>query len=119
MKHPVEMFREMYRVCKPGGVAIISHQNRCAYDKATAMWIKDMQDGEGHAKILANLFKFAPREGWRDITSVDITPDRFASNGGDPLWVVTAVKEASAERAPPVFKKTELAPPKPPTFNKT
>lgn len=87
---PREVFAEMHRVLKPGGVAIVSFSNRCFHTKAIAMWVADMNDGPGHCQIVGNYFYFNPGRGaWHDITSVDISPDPSRS---DPVWVVTAVK---------------------------
>jgi len=89
LTRPQDIFRELHRVLKPGGVAIMSFSNRCFPTKAIAMWVKDMSDGPGHCQIVGNYFRFSPEAGWRDISSVDISPNPFES---DPLWVVTAVK---------------------------
>eukprot|EP00928_Gymnodinium_smaydae_P092925 TRINITY_DN76913_c0_g1_i1.p1 TRINITY_DN76913_c0_g1~~TRINITY_DN76913_c0_g1_i1.p1 ORF type:complete len:272 (-),score=26.09 TRINITY_DN76913_c0_g1_i1:40-825(-) len=86
---PREIFREVHRVLKPGGVAIMSFSNRCFPNKAISLWLEDMNDGPGHCQIVGNFFYCNPEGGWRDITSVDISKNPF---GSDPLWVVTAVK---------------------------
>lgn len=85
---PQEVFQEMHRVLKPGGVAIMSFSNRCFFTKAIGMWVADMGDGPGHCQIVGNYFHFNPGAGWKDIQSVDIskTPQ------SNPMWVVTAVK---------------------------
>jgi len=85
---PRDVFLEMHRVLKPGGVAIMSFSNRCFFTKAIAMWIQDMSDGPGHCKIVGNYFHFNPTGGWKDITSVDISKGPRSN----PMWVVTAVK---------------------------
>merc|ERR1712087_1081281 len=89
LNKPREIFREMHRVTKPGGVAIISFSNRCFPTKAIAMWVADMNDGPGHCQIVGNYFHFNPEGGWQDISSADISPDPYTS---DPMWVVTAVR---------------------------
>lgn len=85
---PQEVFQEMHRVLKPGGVAIMSFSNRCFFTKAIGMWVADMSDGPGHCQIVGNYFHFNPVGGWKNIQSVDIskTPQ------SNPMWVVTAVK---------------------------
>merc|ERR1712113_142939 len=72
LNKPREVFREMHRVMKPGGVAIMSFSNRCFATKAINMWVKDMNDGPGHCKIVGNYFRFNPVGGWRGITAVDL-----------------------------------------------
>lgn len=89
LNKPREIFNEMHRVLKPGGVAIMSFSNRCFASKAIAMWVANMNDGPGHCQIVGNYFHFSPEGGWKDISSVDISPNPGRS---DPVWVVTAVK---------------------------
>jgi len=89
LSKPREIFNEMHRVLKPGGVAIMSFSNRCFANKAIAMWVANMNDGAGHCRIVGNYFHFNPEGGWRNISSADISPSPGRS---DPMWVVTAVK---------------------------
>merc|ERR1719401_2576100 len=89
LNRPREIFSEMHRVLKPGGVAIMSFSNRCFATKAIAMWVASMNDGPGHCQIVGNYFRFNPAGGWKDISSADISPKPDES---DPMWVVTAVK---------------------------
>lgn len=89
LSRPREIFQEVHRVMKPGGVAIMSFSNRCFPTKAISMWVANMADGPGHCQIVGNYFRFAPEGGWKDISSVDISPNPGRS---DPMWVVTAVK---------------------------
>lgn len=89
LNKPQEIFKEMHRVLKPGGVAIMSFSNRCFATKAIAMWVRSMNDGPGHCQIVGNYFHFSPMGGWKSISSVDISPNPGRS---DPVWVVTAVK---------------------------
>lgn len=89
LSRPREIFQEIHRVMKPGGVAIMSFSNRCFASKAIAMWVANMSDGPGHCQIVGNYFHFCPEGGWSSISSVDISPNPGRS---DPMWVVTAVK---------------------------
>lgn len=88
LSKPREVFKEMHRVLKPGGVAIMSFSNRCFPTKAIKMWVADMGDGPGHCQIVGNYFHFCPEGGFRDIASADISQ----TSEGNPMWVVTAVK---------------------------
>merc|ERR1719343_1469805 len=74
LSRPREIFREVHRVMKPGGVAIMSFSNRCFPTKAIKMWVASMNDGPGHCQIIGNYFHFNPLGGWNHISSVDISP---------------------------------------------
>jgi len=89
LARPQEVFKEMLRVLKPGGVAIMSFSNRCFFTKAISMWVADMSDFPGHCQIVGNYFHFNPVGGWTDINSADISFNPFETN---PMIVVTAVK---------------------------
>jgi hypothetical protein len=89
LNKPKEIVSEVHRVMKPGGMAIFSFSNRCFFTKAINIWIRDMNDGPGHCRIVATYFNFAPAGGWKDIRCVDISANPVFS---DPMWVVTAVK---------------------------
>ena len=54
---PSQIVSEVHRVMKPGGMAIFSFSNRCFFTKAINIWIRDMNDGPGHCRIVATYFK--------------------------------------------------------------
>lgn len=89
LTRPREVFREMHRVMKPGGVAMVSFSNRCFPEKTIGMWVQNMDDGPGHCQIVGNYFHFNPEGGWDHISSIDLSEDPRTS---DPMWVITAVK---------------------------
>lgn len=82
---PTEIFKEMHRVLRPGGTAIMSFSNRCFPSKAIAIW--GQTDDSGHIWIVGSYYKFSAA--WDDIYACDIT-DRKA--GGDPMYVVVGKK---------------------------
>eukprot|EP00933_Yihiella_yeosuensis_P027173 TRINITY_DN2108_c0_g1_i4.p1 TRINITY_DN2108_c0_g1~~TRINITY_DN2108_c0_g1_i4.p1 ORF type:complete len:984 (+),score=190.00 TRINITY_DN2108_c0_g1_i4:64-3015(+) len=86
---PREVFQEMHRVLKPGGVAVLSFSNRCFETKVIKKWLKNMDEGLALVNIVKNYFRFGPNNGWSHISSLDVTRD----DGEDPVWVVTAVKK--------------------------
>merc|ERR1712187_260351 len=69
LSKPQEIFKEIHRVMKPGGVAIMSFSNRCFPSKAISMWVANMNDGPGHCQIVGNYCHFSPVCGGRDISS--------------------------------------------------
>jgi len=92
---PQDIFREVYRVLRPGGVALIAFSNRCFDNKAVAIWLREISTGAGLATIVADYIHFgAPKNRpWGHITSVDISPEMpDGTPAGDPMWVLVAVK---------------------------
>jgi SAM-dependent methyltransferase len=113
---PLQVFEEMYRLLRPGGVAIISFSNRCFPTKAIAMWLQ--ADDIGRLTIVASYFHYSAI--WSVIEALDLKetqplPERpsakeiFANpslglawmntaatvqrnNQGDPMYVVKGVK---------------------------
>lgn len=85
---PREVFSEVHRVLKPGGMAIITFSHRCFIEKAVKIWAQETYDGEGHAHLICRYFQHGPIGGWEKITTVDVSPQH-----GDPVWIVTAVKK--------------------------
>ncbi|KAJ1428015.1 hypothetical protein B484DRAFT_329774 [Ochromonadaceae sp. CCMP2298] len=85
LNKPLEVFKEVQRVLRPGGMAIMSQSNRCFPTKAIGIWLKtnDME----HVFVIGSYFHyaggFAPPEG------VDISPNPGRS---DPLYIIQAKK---------------------------
>jgi SAM-dependent methyltransferase len=82
---PVSVLRELARVVKPGGPAIVTFSNRCFPTKAVAVW--QGLDDHAHLVLVAKYFESA---GWERIEKI-MSPPRPA----DPLYAVIA---ASPER---------------------
>jgi SAM-dependent methyltransferase len=84
LQKPVEVFREVARVLRPGAPFVLTFSNRCFPNKAVNIW-RELSD-EDHMRLVAIYFQAAG--GWRDISMQDRSGLR-----GDPLFAVWAVVE--------------------------
>lgn len=86
---PLEVMREINRVLKPGGLAIMSFSNRCFPTKAIGIWT-----GTGdldHIWIVGAYFHYAG--GFEAPMAKDITKKGILGQKGDPMYVVYARKQ--------------------------
>ncbi len=81
LTRPVEVLREVGRVLRLGGPAIISFSNRCFPSKAVAVW--HQLDDRGHMRLVENYLEEAGN--FENIRSLDRSPRRMFS---DPLYAV-------------------------------
>jgi SAM-dependent methyltransferase len=81
--HPVEVFRDVARVVRPGGIFVTSFSNRCFPTKAIRGWLTSTD--EQHCEIVAEYFRRA--DGWGPVVVQRRTPD---GHRGDPLYGVWA-----------------------------
>ena len=79
LTQPVAVLRDLARVVRPGGRAIVTFSNRCFPTKAVAIWRR--LDDAGHARLVRDYFVDA---GW---TSVNASA---RAGRGDPLVAVVA-----------------------------
>ena len=86
---PLEVFKEVNRVLKPGGKFIVSQSNRCFPSKAIAMWLN--QDDMEHCLVVAAYFHYS--KGWTKAKMLDASPQGPRTN--DPLFIVEATKGSS------------------------
>lgn len=86
LNKPLEIFKEIGRVLRPGGECILSMSNRCFPTKAFQIWLQT-SDLE-HIFIAGSFFHYA---GVFDPPSCkDISPNPGRS---DPLYIVSAAKK--------------------------
>ena len=80
---PIEVFREVCRVLRPGGPFVCTFSNRLFPTKAIRGWLAT--DDQEHCAIVATYFREAG--GWSDPVAELRTP---LSQPGDPLYAVYA-----------------------------
>jgi len=86
---PYEVFAEIQRVLKPGGLAVMSFSNRCFPTKAISIWT---QTGDlDHIMIVGSYFHYTP--GFAAPQIKDLTPPPNPIFGGsDPMYAVVGRK---------------------------
>jgi SAM-dependent methyltransferase len=84
--HPVQLFRDVCRVLRPGGPFVVSFSNRCFPTKAVAVWLGSTD--EQHRLLVRTYFDAAG--GFTDVMDEDRSP-----GGGDPLYGVWARRAGS------------------------
>ncbi|KAJ7519543.1 hypothetical protein O6H91_20G043500 [Diphasiastrum complanatum] len=85
LTRPLEVFKEMNRVLKPGGLACMSFSNRCFWTKAISIWTST--GDVDHAWIVGSYFHYAG--GFEPPQALDISPNPGKT---DPMYVVYSKK---------------------------
>ena len=85
LTRPLEVFREVRRVLRPGAPFVVSFSNRCFPDKAVALW--RVTDDQEHVEVVTAYFADSaePGRAWAAAETFGHTPPR-----GDPLYAVWA-----------------------------
>lgn len=86
---PLEVFSEIGRVLKPGGMAIISQSNRCFPTKAINIWL-NTNDLE-HVFIIGSYFHYSKM--FEPPESKDISPKALFGRT-DPMFIIQARKKS-------------------------
>ncbi len=85
LTRPVEVFREVARVLRPGGTFALTISNRCFPTKAIRAWLRT--DDAGHVEIVCGYFRTAG--GFTEpVTQLRTPPE----SRGDPLHAVWATR---------------------------
>ena len=85
LQRPVEVFREVARVLRPGAPLVATFSNRCFPTKAVAIW--RALDGDDQQRLVS---LYMERAGFDPIETARIAPGR-----GDPIWAVIGRKPAA------------------------
>jgi SAM-dependent methyltransferase len=83
LTRPVEVFADVARVLRPGGMFVCTFSNRCFPTKAIRGWLA--ANDEQHCAIVSRYFQLAP--GWEEPYAERRTP---VTHAGDPLFAVWA-----------------------------
>jgi SAM-dependent methyltransferase len=78
LQRPVDVFRDLVRVLRPGSPLIITFSNRCFPTKAVHIW--QSLEGPDQQRLVAAYLDAA---GFADVRAAEHTPP-----GSDPIWAV-------------------------------
>lgn len=96
LQYPDAVFSEIYRILKPGGIAIISFSNRMFYQKAIQAW----RDGSetSRVELVKNYFKSVPGFSQPEVIAHKSSAPSFLQmlgmGGGDPFYAVIASRQS-------------------------
>ncbi|MGF1459257.1 MAG: class I SAM-dependent methyltransferase [Leptolyngbyaceae cyanobacterium] len=92
LQYPEAVFAEIYRILKPGGIAVISFSNRMFYQKAIAAW-RDASEMQ-RVELVKRYFQSVPGFGTPEVVakpaSVPMMMQMLGLGGGDPFYAVIA-----------------------------
>ncbi|MEP0859127.1 methyltransferase domain-containing protein [Trichocoleus sp. DQ-U1] len=92
LQYPDAVFAEIYRILKPGGIAIISFSNRMFYQKAIAAW-RDSSEAS-RVELVKSYFTSIPGFSSPEVITHQSSAPKFlqwmGASGGDPFYAVIA-----------------------------
>ena len=95
LQYPEAVFAEMYRVLKPGGIAIVSFSNRMFYQKAIAAWRDGSEAQRVH--LVKQYFQSVPGFGTPEVISrpaaTPMLMQMLGMGGSDPFYAVIAERQ--------------------------
>ena len=92
LQQPEAVFSEIYRILKPGGIAIFSFSNRMFYQKAIAAW-RDGSEAQRVALVkryFGSVPGFSAPEVIVNVSNVPPSLQMMGLAGGDPFYAVIA-----------------------------
>ncbi|MEM6520890.1 MAG: methyltransferase domain-containing protein [Cyanobacteria bacterium P01_D01_bin.71] len=103
LQYPEAVFAEIYRILKPGGIAIVSFSNRMFYQKAIAAWRDGSEAQRVH--LVKQYFQSVRGFGTPEIISrsstVPMMMQMLGLGGGDPFYAVIAERMEQLVSKPP------------------
>ena len=92
LQYPEALFTEIYRILKPGGVAIISFSNRMFYEKAIQAWREGSE--ASRVELVKGYFQSVPGFNPPEVIARQSNAPSFlqwlGAAGGDPFYAVIA-----------------------------
>jgi SAM-dependent methyltransferase len=96
LQHPEQVFAEIYRILKPGGICIISFSNRMFYQKAIQAW-RDGSEGD-RIELVKSYYASVPGFSQPEVvvnhSSMPSFLQMFGIAGDDPFYAVIASRLA-------------------------
>lgn len=90
LQYPEAVFAEIYRILKPGGVAIFSFSNRMFYQKAIQAWREGSETSR--VELVKSYFQSVPGFSPAEVIARQSTAPSFlqwlGAAGGDPFYAV-------------------------------
>lgn len=88
MTAPLELFAEVHRVLRPGGLSCMAFTNRCFQGKVVRRWLAPFTEAE-HAKLVGAYYHYSAP--WAAVGVADVSPDGWAGQQ-NPMLVVCGRK---------------------------
>lgn len=97
LQYPDAVFSEIYRILKPGGIAIISFSNRMFFQKAIQAWREGTE--ASRVELVKSYFQAVPGFSKPEVIARQSSAPSFLQmlgiGGGDPFYAVIATRQST------------------------